>query len=284
MFRQLTLAFFAIAFSASAQVYKAGFALPYYLDIVPDTTLTYQYHVGASYFFTESYFIDINGDTQNDLKMESWCVASIGGGNGYLKIKSLNNKTLKRLGRIDVKYNDKVAKPLSYGDTINSPLAIWDSTSMVICKNIYYPSTSTIDSINDWISASDYYLGAKYQDVNDTIIGWIRINCRQIGTKIDCRIKDFSFSKNYSGIHEINENGGRVYPNPFTNEISFEYANIDKIKNIKIKNLYGEEIDFFTTPINSSYFKIHIATNISAGMYILEMQTEKGSYFKRLIK
>ncbi len=262
----------------NAQIAYAGINYPYYFDIVPDTLLNYHY-AGPSHLDDESYYIDINNDSQNDLRINARAVSSPGGGNGYTSVLSLNTKTFKRFGRFDATVNKKIALPLLTGDSINSLNSIWDSTALMLTYDNV--SMSVYTGISDWYSTNDLFIGIKYEDNIDTLIGWIRVNCKKTSPNVECLVKDYSFLKNSTGIgiKEISEMNIKVFPNPVST-----YLNISK--DLGFENSEIEVINYLgQTVLKAPFQKQFDVSKLANGCYFAKITTSaKEPLFTKFVK
>jgi len=98
-----TLFLIIIGFNSKSQIYKAGDMLSTYVNINPDTLINYTCSPAGS---TEDYYIDVNGDSQNDFQIEAHCNTYMAGtaSDEYIDIISLNPNSYIRFGRIDSSY------------------------------------------------------------------------------------------------------------------------------------------------------------------------------------
>lgn len=86
----------------------------------------------------------------------------------------------------------------------------------------------------------------------------------------------------YNSINELNENLSKVYPNPFTNQITIETPSLENIYSINIKDTNGRLLNI---NVNHNINKSTIDTrNLKAGIYILEIQLEQKTEQRLLIK
>jgi len=269
--------FFLFGFSVYSQVYKAGDTLPIYIDINPDTLIN-SYCTSSSGNITEDYFFDINGDSQNDFKIEAHCSFALVGQGQSIYISSLNPNAYIRFERIDSTYNNdstylaitKVAKPIYYGDTINSSDAKWDSTKVCLTNS----SSGMLGSfyILDWISPNDGYIGVKYTTVSDTLYGWIRVNCPNPN---DCYIKDYSFVGGGLGINDFKESNIIVFPNPASDKIYIALAS-----NIKTEILL---LDVYGKKVKSTQQKEMDVRDLQEGIYFVQVKTANGIIVKKMV-
>ncbi|MCW3084361.1 MAG: glycosyl hydrolase [Bacteroidetes bacterium] len=275
---KLILAAFLLhaGFSTQAQVYTAGAPLSTYVDINPDTL------INDSYFYPhESYYFDINGDFINDLELEASFSNSPGFTSSYISINPLDSNSSISFGKIDSSYNtylagwmtDRVAKPLNYGDTINSPQAIWDHSHLFLTDS-YYVAGSTL-SVTDWSTlTTDRYIGVKYQNVADTIFGWIRVNCHGAG----CTVKDYSFNALPLNVEEFSSAKVVVYPNPASTFIHIESASA--YSQIQITDVIGSIVKQKNASIENAEMDV---SDLSNGIYFVSVKTKNGIFTKKII-
>lgn len=192
--KRLFLILVCLPIFTEAQVYKAGTVYPYYYDINPDTLL----NITGNNSPVENYFFDVNNDLINDYRMQAFGLGGLGGGTHYINFTALNSNSYIRFGRIDSTWHSyftywmltSMAKPLTFGDSINSKLSVWSNASLYLTDNSGSAGSYTYP--NDWISANDLFIGLKHQTSSDTLFGWIRVNCPNA---YRCYVKDFSVSK-----------------------------------------------------------------------------------------
>ncbi|MEI6853159.1 MAG: T9SS type A sorting domain-containing protein, partial [Bacteroidota bacterium] len=250
-----------IYFKSESQIYKAGDTFSTYIDMIPDTLINYSC---INHYSTESYYFDVNQDLQNDFELKAVCSVSPGFSNQYIAITSLNPNSYIKFGQVDSAYNNylaywmkaKVAKPLFYGDTINSLVATWDSTTLYLYY-YYYTAGSSIMAA-DWISTNDEYIGIKYRNTTDTLYGWIRVNCPNSSA---CLLKDYSIGSIITSIPVFESVAFNIYPNPTT-----DYLVIETQKNslIEILNIEGQILK----TINDTDIKTRIdLKDLSSGLY-----------------
>lgn len=274
-----------LSFSSKAQVHKAGDVFTGYVDITPDTLINY---VFPPYSSSESYYFNINNDSIDDFIINARAINANGQGNDYIIVKSLNPNLYIRYGRTDsVPLNSvnwwisKVAKPLMYGDTINTLNAIWDSTSLFLTENSFGGGHGK--NLLDWATGTDLFIGVKYQTTVDTIYGWVRVNIPFANNFVKkCYIKDYSTTGFVDAINEINLGPMEValYPNPVNNTLNVLPSNF-RIYNseIEIVNTLGQ------TVLKQAYTKSIDVSMLSNGLYTLKVITqEKEIYHSKFIK
>jgi hypothetical protein len=267
---------FIVCKAANAQVYKAGTIYSNYYDIAPDTLLNYS--LAGSHVDDESYYIDVNGDLISDLRLRALAVGGPWIAWGYIRIIALNSNVLIRLGRLDATGNN-VALPLGINDSINSKVAIWDTTLMMI--SLRNQNMSGTFQILDWYTNNDQYIGIKYQAPSDTIFGWIRVDTYQPSSySANCFIKDYSFQSIYAGIKEHKINKIKIFPNPVSN-----IMNLTDEKN-NFQNSEIEIANYFGQTVLKTEFKNQIdVSELASGFYTLLIKDNSpGVITKKFIK
>lgn len=192
--KKLIFIFILLPFIGKTQVYQAGTIFPYYYDIVPDTLM----NIIGNNSPTENYYFDVNGDLTNDFRIQAYGAGGLGGGNHSITFTPINSNSYVRFGHTDSTWHNwfsywmlvPVAKPLQFGDSINSGLSSWVNGGLFLYDNS--GSAGSYTNVQDWASTNDLYIGVKYQNLSDTIYGWIRVQCPFASR---CYVKDFSISK-----------------------------------------------------------------------------------------
>lgn len=277
MRRLLINIFFFISVLGSAQVFKAGDALLYYQDIAPDTLLDYV--IGASGGPMESYYFDVNGDLQNDISISAYINSGGAGGSEFIEVSAGANAYIK-FGRKDSVYNNfystwwftNVADTLSNGDTINPAGAGWRTGTLDLTDQSYL--TGAYKNVQDWVSASDLYLGIKYADSFDTIYGWIRVNCP---AKNKCYVKDYAYSKAPNGVQNYSQPSLSIWPNP-----AHEFFRIEGVAEaeISITDITGHVV--LQTSCKTKPAQIP-AGHWPAGIYFVQIRTRTGTSAKKIL-
>lgn len=228
----------SICFNSYSQIF-AGYQLTEYTDIIPDTLIDY-YPCGPGPSITENYYIDVNVDSQNDFRIKAYCGVSPGQTSRSISISSLNPNWYSMFGHTDTVYTYiNIAKPLYYGDTINSPFAVWDSTTLYLSLFSHINLSGEGTSFDDWTDTIDEYIGIKYQTPSDTSYGWIRVNCPNAG---NCYLKDYSFGALAVSIKEFEPDNVLIYPNPASNTLTIASNFFNKEVQLQITDLFGREI------------------------------------------
>ncbi len=260
------------------QVYIAGTLLPGYVDVVPDTLLDYQ----CPNYQPESFYFDINGDNQNDFELNAVCSYAMGGQIWDHRITPLNTNSYVRFGHLDSAYftsiniwqYSPVAKKLYYGDTINSFDAVWNSSFLNLNYSIH--SFGSFLSAYDWIDSSDTYLGLRYDNVIDTIWGWIRVNF-PVGNK--CFVRDYSFGSSHIGIKETFFGKTNIYPSPADDYLITECELNDRDIHLRIFDFVGREMrDYFFN------YKTTIRLNeMKNGLYLVYLQKGNKTLLNKIV-
>lgn len=191
--KKIIFLIFILPICLQAQVDKAGDTFAGYKDITPDTLLDFP---GPNGYIR--YFIDLNGDAISDLKIESFRMLSGPMDAKDISVVPLDTHVYVRFGRVDSVYilainnwqKSPIAKPLIYGDSINSFVSVWKNSSLYMTRNTMY--LNTLIKPMDWVSANDLYIGIRHNMPGWTIYGWIRVNCPNSD---GCYLKDYSFTK-----------------------------------------------------------------------------------------
>ncbi len=77
------------------------------------------------------------------------------------------------------------------------------------------------------------------------------------------------------------DSGIQIFPNPTANEISIQFSKNQNVENISINDILGKEV--FTKNIRSSENNILLKLDLSQGMYILKITSEKGTISRKII-
>jgi len=197
-------------FNARAQYILAGHHQPgsYFVDIIPDTTLTGPYtHIPPQPPAT--YQIDIDGDKIYDFELYSFGLWMNGGGSQEISIRAHRTSCQIAFGFIDP-CNIKIAKSLRYNDSINKALN-WSNDSILYLSHnswsVQRYSCYYNGFINDTLSN---YIAVRIINTTDTTYGWIKV------TNVDWSsftVQEFASTAHASGMGGI-ESALKVYPVP----------------------------------------------------------------------
>jgi len=266
--------------SQDFQVYNAGYALTNYVDIEPDTLVNYIIVYEGS---NETYDIDVNGDLENDFRIEASYMHTLALSYKRIGIVSLNPNSYARIGRYDsvfVAYDSswwvtKIAMPLQYADTINSGTSVWYRGYLTLTESSY--KFGTFKVVTDWVSPDDEYIAIKYHDSTDTIYGWIRVN---IPIRSDCLIKDYSFSSFYTAIEETESDKFNIYPIPAAHKIFIGRTESEEME-VSLFDIAGRQV-MGTTISKSKITEIDVS-GIHKGNYILKLIINNNSFNKKIV-
>jgi len=261
--------------NGNAQSYYAGTILNGYYDVNPDTSLEYQYP-----YKDERFNINMFGTSGDELRIQAFCSAGLGGGSFFISVKPLIPNLYLTFGRWDSLYHNfynywmsaKIAKPLNLGDSLNKSTFKWDTTSMYITNGSGL--AGTYFNVTDWLGATDKYIGLKYHTGTTIEYGWIRLNCLN-GAK--CYVKDYSATVNFSGVSELSKSQLSFYPNPSNGLL---YINCEKEKkadilSITVTNVLGEKIPVLIEDTSIGY-QLFFSENLTDGYYLVNMRLNSG--------
>jgi hypothetical protein len=115
-----------------------------------------------------------------------------------------------------------------------------------------------------------------YDNVIDTIWGWIRVNF-PVGNK--CFVKDYSFGSSHIGIKETSFGKTNFYPSPADDILNVECTLNDKNIHIRIFDFAGREMrDYFFD------YKTTIKLNeMKNGLYLVYLQKGKYTFSKKIV-
>jgi hypothetical protein len=267
--------FFFEIIPSYAQVYLAGDTLPGYVDIDPDSLLSY-----VCPHSSERFSFDINEDNQDDFEINASCGVSPGTTSIQIYIKSLNPDSYTRFGYTDSAYHTylnywmtvPVALPLNYGDTINSSGATW---SRDLFMTYFYLSAGSGISGSPWQNTVDEFIGIKFEDATDTIYGWVRVNMQLSNA---CLVKDYAYSSSHISASEISLKKTKIYPNPANDFIRVE-TGLNKPFNLQLSDLQGRIV--FQQDIIGH---ISIDTGrFSDGVYLVFLRSPDAVLVRRII-
>ena len=276
--------------SGKAQYIVAGTHGSIYVDIVPDTLLdapTVQSH--------QLYYIDINMDGINDIKLDSYLSASLRSDFEYVAVSALNSNTSFSYGNMDstcttlppscVISGDSILKIYNNGDTISTGIY---SSSQYLAFSYYYspplqgnPVTSTNSS--EWVNIGDKYFGVRFVTSIDTSFGWVKVNVTRVRK---CLVEEYSLGVNGIGVQLLNRTNNyfSVYPNPINSILNIEIQN--KNAEVRITNLLGEEVNVPSHAAAGSSQGEKFTFDVSSlqnGIYFVNVKTSEGSFTKKVV-
>ena len=89
-------------------------------------------------------------------------------------------------------------------------------------------------------------------------------------------------SINTIGIHSLRSNNDiNIYPNPTTNNVYIDFGKAEKEASIKVYSTTGK-LMYYKTAIQSSLYTLELPQ--TAGVYILEIHTQEGLGYYKVIK
>lgn len=166
----------------------------------------------------------------------------------------------------------------SDGDSLSYKLTECLGENLLPVEDYRYPEASislSIDPVSgDLIWKNPVYLGLY--NIAIEIEEW------RSGIKIGSVIRDMQFEvvDKLTGIADLSENSIKIYPNPTSDIIRFDFAG-NEIGHIKVLNLSGKII------MEKTSVKRNETLNLSkfpAGMYFILIQTDKETLVLKLIK
>ncbi len=149
----------------------------------------------------------------------------------------------------------------------------------------FYSNSDTIASNSNkpgFSGTSSGWAGAGFSGFTlDTIVEYRftftsdSVNTNKAGWMIDNIIIQTNW---YSDVNEIKENSSiQIFPNPTSNSISIQTDNSLQFKSVEIKDVLGKTI------LSSNQTTIDLS-KFDAGIYFVEVTTDKGKYVKRIIR
>jgi hypothetical protein len=230
----------------------------YYHDI-DDTTFS------ASYNTSANYYLDVDSNGVNDIKLT--CSHS-GSQVGY-SISSV--ATMLNNTEMSCYKNTNLLLPHDSLDMLYSDLS-WKTGSSYFrysnTQNVPPPSTSSSGGL--WSSAEPKYLAIRLIG-QDTSYAWIKIFTNAYSAIV------YSYgllqNNNNVGIKDIKSNNLLIWPVPASENI---YIN-ETVKGISVFNNLGELV---LKKSNTNFIDVH---QLISGIYIITLQTEKGTFQKKVI-
>ncbi|MBK7669095.1 MAG: T9SS type A sorting domain-containing protein [Sphingobacteriaceae bacterium] len=287
--KKIIFIFILLPFLGKAQVYQAGTVFSYYYDVTPDSVINYR--PPSSLYSLERFYFDANSDMINDFEMRAYSSNAGAMGSDFIEIKSLSGSSYIRFGRLDSVYHSyqtqfwwvtKVAEPLNSGDTLNNTNAVWDTVSMSLTDDSY--NFGADKNVYDWLGPNDKYIGLKYQNSIDTIYGWIRVNCPNLGAyNYECKLRDFSFQSTSIGIREYTwYERLKIYPTPTSDKVEFVLSNSSSDLEIRLYNSLGQ-IVLEDKRASSNKFTLDVS-NYANGLYYVEVESKEGISRAKFVK
>ncbi|AOW19003.1 hypothetical protein LPB03_04965 [Polaribacter vadi] len=91
---------------------------------------------------------------------------------------------------------------------------------------------------------------------------------------------EFEFTSSLS-TEDVIKNGVKIFPNPFTDNFNIKLNNQQIIKDLKIMDLNGRLIKNIHPTESNGVYNL---SSLKSGVYLLSIETDKGSFQKKLIK
>ena len=271
--------FFLFINQVKSQYSIAGTHGAIYVNIIPDTLLNPQPND------TEAYFIDINQDGINDIKIEAgfWLHSQQQGDYvNDIKISSLDSFTSFSFGKIDSLYFTNSVCNANHQLYTTTVLKVYNTGDTILNGNYissgylaYYSAFGQCGfyfGSAEWQNKGDVFFGVKYQTASDTSFGWVKVNVTGYSTVL---IEEFSLGSPLSGVNSLADisNSISIYPNPSLG--IFTLSSSKKILSIEISDVLGNII--FKSVIKNLQPEINISSQ-SKGIYFVKVTDDKGNF------
>jgi hypothetical protein len=260
----------------------AGIKGSIFVDITPDTLLN-PYPLSFSH---EIFYVDINQDNIDDIKIDEFGGVSPGSSNLSVYISSLNSFTSFSFGSRDStfipanppcpnQYSVRtILKVYNYGDTINDGIYVDGGFLTYNHRSGPCPDATSYQ----WLNKSNVCFGVKYQTSTDTLFGWVKVD---VISQSAITIKEYSLGSPSKNINPNNSYIISVYPNPAKNTIIVSIPFVSNESTLIIYNIVGQEL--LKQQITDIKTRIDIS-NLTSGIYFVRVKTENGMREKKIIK
>ena len=260
----------------------AGIKGSIFVDITPDTLLN-PYPFSFSH---EIFYVDINQDNIDDIKIDEFGGVSPGSSNLSVYISSLNSFTCFSFGSRDStfipanppcpdQYSVRtILKVYNYGDTINDGIYVAGGFLTYNHRSGPCPDATSYQ----WLNKSNVCFGVKYQTSTDTLFGWVKVD---VISQSAITIKEYSLGSPSKNINPNNSYIISVYPNPAKNAIIVSIPFVSNESTLIIYNIVGQEL--LKQQITDIKTRIDIS-NLTSGIYFVRVKTENGMREKKIIK
>ena len=260
----------------------AGIKGSIFVDITPDTLLN-PYPLSFSH---EIFYVDINQDNIDDIKIDEFGGVSPGSSNLSVYISSLNSFTSFSFGSRDStfipanppcpdQYSVRtILKVYNYGDTINDGIYVAGGFLTYNHRSGPCPDATSYQ----WLNKSNVCFGVKYQTSTDTLFGWVKVD---VISQSAITIKEYSLGSPSKNINPNNSFIISVYPNPAKNAIIVSIPFVSNESTLIIYNIVGQEL--LKQQITDIKTRIDIS-NLTSGIYFVRVKTENGMREKKIIK
>ncbi|MGB1317697.1 MAG: T9SS type A sorting domain-containing protein, partial [Flavobacteriales bacterium] len=178
--------------------------------------------------------------------------------------------------------------PLSLFDTLYIPTGYADISEQIAGNENIDPSTPEMYSVpNDpnvtyvWTATNGTITGG--QGTNEVTVDWAGSGTIEVDlTDEGCSGNDQKIvTANPTGLDEIAGINASVYPNPSNGYFNLQLDNTDALT-VRVMDVSGKVLRTETLS-GSTVYTLDMQT-APVGVYIMELQTENGKTFKRLIK
>jgi hypothetical protein len=255
----------------------------YYVDIVPDTTLTGPNNHPPVFLPPAEYSIDINGDNIEDFSL--YAIGDWINGMGDTKICIKSSDTTKwqmAFGYGDTCYDPapnywlfNMAKSLKLNDTIDGRLSWRYDSELFLTYTAWMVMTYNCDH-NAFVNDSmGNYIGIRLLRSSDTIYGWIKITNVNY---LSYTVQEFAFGRIMTGIEDLN-GSIKIFSNPSNGRINIQSFLPDF--DLTVYNILGIEV----LPKMSVGNKAHIDLSEKAnGIYIFKFHRNNSIMIKKIVK
>ncbi len=274
------LALYSLA--AQAQTFMAGDPLNVYVDVEPDTVLNYSPcppDGGGLPLVTESYFLDMDGDSQNDFELKAFCDFITIPGTQYVAVRPLNPGSFARWVWSDsiyvAQYEDwvkrRMAEMLSNGEIINSSGAPWVNETVHLTyytNDPYYTLTA-----NNWVTGSDHFIALRHGSGNTFRYGWVRATCSSPSV---CTVRDYAFSQEIveddTGLGNLQASVVAIRHDPSSSTVTIEMDPAGEMElMVSVHDLVGREVGLMTRYAVATGLSRRILdiSSLGAGQYVI---------------
>lgn len=210
----------------------------------------------------------------------------------------------RRLNGWDVGNVQSAVYMFSLATSFNQPLNNWDVSSVLDMSNMFNGTTSFNQTLGNWdvsnvTNMSNMFFNVTLSTVNydDLLIGWESLSSLQNGVVFsggnskycnasnqrDNIISNYSWTITDGGqdlcnlsVDDLIEKSFVIYPNPAQNY--FTIQSTKAIDEISIYDLQGHAVK------NFKYQNQYGLSDLSSGIYFINIKTDKGEVTKKLIK
>ena len=268
--------------AAQAQTFMAGDPLAVYVDVEPDTILNYSPcppDGGGPPFVTESYFLDMDGDSQNDFELKASCDFTTIPGSRSVAVRPLNPQSSARSVWSDSIYvaqfedwvKRRMAEMLANGQVINSSGAPWVNEPVHLTYHTVDPNyTLTADN---WVTGSDHYIALRHGSGNTFRYGWIRATCSSPSV---CTFRDYAFSQEIveddTGLWEVEGSSVAIHHDPSSSTVTIDMDPAEEMElTVTVHDLVGRELGLTARfPVDKGRSRRTLdISSLGAGQYVI---------------